>query len=61
MKFKKYTIKANIDDNTHELLLNLAAQGYYAECYELILKVDYHFKNSLLKICVEAMDIKFGK
>ena len=43
-------IEAYINDESHEYLLNLVAQGYYSDAYEFIIKLTDAFHNSLLII-----------
>lgn len=50
-------IKAYINDEAHEYLLNLVAQEYYSEAQEFIMKLTYAFNKGLYIICGEIITI----
>jgi hypothetical protein len=49
-------IKAWIDDKSHEYLLNLVAQEYYGEAWELITRLTIEFNKSLYIIAGEVFN-----
>ena len=57
MKYPIKKVKAWIDDNSHEYLLNLAAQEYYGEAWEFIERLTLEFNSSLYIIAAEAMEV----
>lgn len=54
-------IEAWINDEAEEYLMNLAAQGYYAEAYELIMKLRESFTNGLYIIAGRTLEAEAEK
>lgn len=48
-------IKILLDIEAEEWLMNLVAQGYYCEAYELIEKLLLYFRNVLYKISASVI------
>jgi hypothetical protein len=54
-------ITAHINDETEELLLNLVAQDFFGEAWELKMKLMIAFENSLDKLMVESLSLNSRK
>lgn len=49
-------IEAYVNDEAEELLMNLTAQGYYGEAWELVTKLTMAFQNGLYLIVGRAIE-----
>lgn len=54
------TLYAEIDDFSEELLMNLAAQGYFAELLELINNLTDAFNQSLYTVSARGLGLELG-
>lgn len=51
-------VEISINDSAEEYLMNLAAQGYYSETWEFIIRATDHFNWWLYQVAAEAMNLE---